>query len=55
VRVVSLRGVTTSGGMAPEISLERQRPAQQFFSRHVEEALARLDERDAPKLAAGGD
>jgi hopanoid biosynthesis associated radical SAM protein HpnH len=40
---VALRGVRTEGEMAPEIPLERQRPAEYVFSRHVEEAMARLD------------
>ena len=28
--------------MAPEIALDRQRPAEYVFSRHVEDAMARL-------------
>jgi hopanoid biosynthesis associated radical SAM protein HpnH len=39
---ISLRGVRTEGPMAPEISLDGQRPAQYVFSRHVEQALAKL-------------
>ena len=39
---VSLRGVRTSGEMAPEIPLDRQRPAEYVFSRHVEDAMTRL-------------
>ena len=39
----ALRGVRTEGEMAPEIPLDRQRPAEYVFSRHVEEAMARLD------------
>ena len=39
---VSLRGVRTSGEMAPEIPLDRQRPAEYVFSRHVEDAMAGL-------------
>jgi hypothetical protein len=39
---VSRRGVRTEGEMAPEIPLDRQRPAEYVFSRHVEEAMARL-------------
>jgi hopanoid biosynthesis associated radical SAM protein HpnH len=39
---ISLRGVRTEGPMAPEISLEGQRPAQYVFSRHVQQALAKL-------------
>ena len=38
----ALRGVKTEGEMAPEIPLDRQRPAEFVFSRHVEEAVARL-------------
>src|SRR5437660_12786484 len=40
---ISLRGVRTSGEMAQEIPLDRQRPAEYVFSRHVEEAMAGLD------------
>ncbi len=36
---VSLRGVRTEGAMSPEISLDRQRPAQYVFSKHVEHKL----------------
>jgi hopanoid biosynthesis associated radical SAM protein HpnH len=39
---ISLRGVRTEGPMAPEISLDAQRPAQYVFSRHVQQALAKL-------------
>jgi hopanoid biosynthesis associated radical SAM protein HpnH len=39
---VSLRGVKTEGEMAPEISLEHQRPAEFVFSRHVQDAMDRL-------------
>jgi hopanoid biosynthesis associated radical SAM protein HpnH len=41
--LVALRGVRTSGEMAPEIALDRQRPAQYVFSRHVETMLAGLE------------
>ncbi len=40
--LVGLRGVRTEGDMAPEIPLTNQRPAEYVFSRHVEEAVARL-------------
>jgi hopanoid biosynthesis associated radical SAM protein HpnH len=43
---VALRGVRTEGEMASEIPLDRQRPADYVFSRHVEEALAQLSKRD---------
>ena len=39
---VSLRGVKTEGEMAPEISLDHQRPAEFVFSRHVQDAMDRL-------------
>jgi hopanoid biosynthesis associated radical SAM protein HpnH len=53
---ISLRGVRTEGPMAPEISLEGQRPAQYVFTRHVQQVLAKLG---APRVrtkepAAGG-
>ena len=44
---VSLRGVKTEGEMAPEISLDRQRPAQYVFSRHVEQKLTEIQENKA--------
>ncbi|MCW3478605.1 adenosyl-hopene transferase HpnH [Neisseriaceae bacterium JH1-16] len=39
---VSLRGVRTQGPMAPDIPLDRQRPAEYVFSRHVEIKLAEI-------------
>ncbi len=39
---VAINGVTTEGEMAPEISLENQRPAEYVFSAHVEQALTRI-------------
>jgi hopanoid biosynthesis associated radical SAM protein HpnH len=45
--VVALRGVKTEGAMAPEISLEGQRPAQYVFSRHVERMMADIHQREA--------
>jgi hopanoid biosynthesis associated radical SAM protein HpnH len=44
---VGLRGVRTSGAMAPEIPLARQRPAQYVFSRHVEQKLTEIRTRQA--------
>ena len=44
---VGLRGVRTEGAMAPEIKLDRQRPAQYVFSRHVEQKLAEIRENKA--------
>ena len=39
---VSLRGVRTDGTMTPEIALDRQRPAQYVFSKHVEHKLEEI-------------
>ncbi len=39
---VSLRGVNTSKPMAPEIPLDKQRPAEYVFSRHVEHKLVEI-------------
>src|SRR5437763_10406040 len=38
----SLRGIRTEGPMAPEIPLDRQRPAEYVLSRHVELKLAEI-------------
>jgi hopanoid biosynthesis associated radical SAM protein HpnH len=38
----AMRGIRTEGPMAPEISLDNQRPAEYVFSRHVETALKRI-------------
>ncbi len=47
---VALKGVTTEGGWAAEIPLDGQRPAEFVFSRHVEDAAARIHaEREAAK------
>ncbi|HXY98543.1 MAG TPA: adenosyl-hopene transferase HpnH [Stellaceae bacterium] len=47
---VALKGVATEGAWAAEIPLDRQRPAQYVFSRHVEDAMARIEtEREASK------
>jgi hopanoid biosynthesis associated radical SAM protein HpnH len=40
--MVALRGPKVDGPMAPEISLDRQRPAQYVFSRHVQDKMAQL-------------
>ena len=39
---VMMKGVKTEGKMAPEIPLDRQRPAQFVFSAHVERKLAEI-------------
>ena len=38
----AIRGVRTDGPMAPEISLDQQRPADFVYSRHVETLLAKV-------------
>ena len=50
--LVGMRGIRTEGPMAPEISLDRQRPAEFVFSSHVQKALEKL--RHTPKVAAKG-
>jgi hopanoid biosynthesis associated radical SAM protein HpnH len=37
-----MRGIRTDGPMAPEIPLDKQRPAQYVFGRHVENAVKRI-------------
>lgn len=37
-----MRGIRTEGPMAPEVSIEKQRPAEFVFSQHVETALTRI-------------
>ncbi|MBK5959659.1 hopanoid biosynthesis associated radical SAM protein HpnH [Rhodoplanes elegans] len=46
---VALFGVKTEGEMAPEISLENQRPAEYVFSRHVEKKIAEIHAGEKPK------
>ena len=49
----AVRGIRTEGPMAPEISLDKQRPADYVFSRHVETAMARLKhEKKKPEAVA---
>ncbi|MFL6673769.1 MAG: adenosyl-hopene transferase HpnH [Massilia sp.] len=49
---VSMTGVRTEGAMAPDIALDKQRPAEYVFARHVEIKLSEIKGRKAgPKLA----
>jgi hypothetical protein len=48
---VALRGHRTEGPMQPDIPLDRQRPAQYVFARHVEKML---DEIHAAKPSKAG-
>ncbi|AGW94749.1 MULTISPECIES: adenosyl-hopene transferase HpnH [Cupriavidus] len=45
---VSLRGVRTNGPMAPDIALDKQRPAEYVFSRHVEIKLEQIQRAKPP-------
>jgi hypothetical protein len=52
---VALFGVKTEGEMAPEIALDKQRPAEFMFSRHVEQEMAAIHaaaNRNAPPMEA---
>jgi hopanoid biosynthesis associated radical SAM protein HpnH len=54
--VVALRGVKTEGSMAPEIPLDKQRPPEFVFSRHVEHKIKEIRESKAREpLAADVD
>ncbi len=44
---VALAGIKTDGPMAPDIPLDRQRPAEYVFTRHVEQKLAEIGEAEA--------
>jgi hopanoid biosynthesis associated radical SAM protein HpnH len=57
VAAVALRGPRIDGPMAPEIPLDRQRPADYVFSRHVAQAMEKLkhDKRDVPEVADAAD
>ncbi len=40
--VVALRGPKTDGSMAPDVPLDKQRPAEYVFSRHVQQAMDKI-------------
>jgi hopanoid biosynthesis associated radical SAM protein HpnH len=48
---VALKGVGTEGDFAEEIPLDRQRPAEYVFSRHVEEAMTRIHDQELRRKA----
>jgi hypothetical protein len=50
---LSLFGVKTDGSMAPEIPLNKQRPAEFVFSRHVEQRLAAIEKDEAEARSKG--
>jgi hopanoid biosynthesis associated radical SAM protein HpnH len=49
---VAMKGVRTEGEWAEEIPLDRQRPAEYVFSRHVEEAMDRLKHQQLNRKAS---
>ena len=49
---ISLRGPRTDGDMAPEISLENQRPAQYVFAGQVQQKLSEIRVAEAQEKAA---
>ena len=49
---VALRGVRTDGEMAPEIPLDRQRPAQYVFAGQVQQKLSEIRAAEAAEKAA---
>src|ERR1700744_730363 len=53
----AMRGIRTEGPMTPDIPLDRQRPAEYVFSRHVESALQQIRARKKPadKVADAAD
>jgi hopanoid biosynthesis associated radical SAM protein HpnH len=52
---VFLKGPDLEGPMAPEISLEHQRPAEFVFSRHVEDAMLRSAHKKPEEMADAAD
>jgi hopanoid biosynthesis associated radical SAM protein HpnH len=48
---VALKGIGTDGAMAEEIPLDKQRPPEFVFSRHVEQAMARLEHQPLERQA----
>jgi hopanoid biosynthesis associated radical SAM protein HpnH len=54
VAKLAFHGIRTEGEMAPEILLDRQRPARYVFSDHVEQAMARLGGSDKRAQSPSG-
>jgi hypothetical protein len=50
--MIGLRGVRTQGPLAPEISLEHQRPAQYVFDNQVQLRLSEIRANEAREKAA---
>jgi hopanoid biosynthesis associated radical SAM protein HpnH len=51
---VAISGVRTEGAMAPDIALDKQRPAEFVFSRHVESKIAEIDARETRAKESAG-
>jgi ribosomal protein S26 len=49
---VAMRGIKTSGPMAPEIDLTKQRPAQYVYSSEVQKRLSEIRSDEAREKAA---
>ena len=47
--MVGLRGVRTEGPMAPDVSFDKERPAQYVFSKYVEIKLAEIGQAKSSK------
>jgi hypothetical protein len=45
--LVAFRGIRTTGPMAPEINLDKQRPAQYIFSAEVQKRLSEIHRDEA--------
>jgi len=52
---VLLRGPKLDGAMAPEIPLDKQRPAEYVFSRHVEDAMRKAAHKKPDEMADAAD
>lgn len=51
--MVALKGVKVDGDMAPDIALDKQRPAEFVFSRHVEDTMAQIKAEQAANQNTG--
>jgi hopanoid biosynthesis associated radical SAM protein HpnH len=49
VLAVAMRGIGTDGPTSPDIALDRQRPAEYVFARHVEHKLSEIKETEAAR------
>ena len=51
---IALRGIETEKPMAPEIPLDKQRPAQYVFANHVEKKLGEIGQAETRAKAVAG-